>query len=85
MREEGGIVCDGRPSLYGLYRNGPRDHVACYVVRRFRREGLEKEAVMREIAEAAFFPVDALPPETTAATRARLKEVLGSQASGAEW
>jgi ADP-ribose pyrophosphatase YjhB (NUDIX family) len=73
LREEAGILCGERPALFGFYRNGRHDHVACYVVRKFER-GLPVQDL--EIAESGFFPVDALPPGTTPSTQARLAEVL---------
>ncbi len=44
LREEGGIRCLGRPVLHGFFRNGRRDHVACYVVRDF--EAPDTDAVV---------------------------------------
>jgi ADP-ribose pyrophosphatase YjhB (NUDIX family) len=76
FREEAEIVPEGPPRLHGLYRNSavaPRDHVALFVVSAFRVLG--PKAPDREIAACAFFPVDALPEDTTRATRARLSEV----------
>ena len=73
LREEGGVLCAERPVLHGFYRNGRRDHVACYVVRRFERAARADDW---EIAEADFFPFDALPADTSPATRARLGELL---------
>ena len=77
LQEEGGIVCTERPALHGFFRNGRRDHVACYIVHRFSLD----PALARsdwEIAEAGFFPLDRLPGGTTRATRARLAELTGS-------
>jgi ADP-ribose pyrophosphatase YjhB (NUDIX family) len=77
LREEGNIVLDEEPRLHGLFFNrrvSPRDHVAVYVVRRFRQSA--PRAPDREIAEARFFPRDALPDGVTQATRARLAETL---------
>ncbi len=77
LSEEGNIVLDGSPPLHGIYLNrsaSPRDHVALYVVREFRQ--VAPHVPDREIAEAGFFSLDALPKGTTRATRARLDEVL---------
>ena len=82
LREEGGLVCTGPLLLHGVYRNGHHDHVACYVVRSVER-GAFKPGL--EIAEAGFFSVDALPAETTRATRARLDEVLEGAAVDQDW
>ncbi len=82
LREEGGILCAERPALHGFYRNKSHDHVACYVVRRFDRTPKAPEF---EIAEADFFPVDALPEGTSLATRTRLAEVLRGQPLSETW
>ena len=76
----------GPPRLHGLFFNrqaSRRDHVAVYVVRSFRR--LDGRAGGLEILAGDFFPVDALPPGTTAPTRARLDEVLRGTPPAADW
>ncbi|MEE7490278.1 NUDIX domain-containing protein [Methylobacterium oryzae] len=76
FREEAEIVAEGAPRLHGLYRNvaaAPRDHVAVFVLPAFTV--LRPKAPDREVAECAFFPVDALPEGTTRGTRARLREI----------
>jgi 8-oxo-dGTP pyrophosphatase MutT (NUDIX family) len=83
LREEGGIRCLERPILHGFYHNGRgRDHVACYVVRKF-------ECVPRmpdwEIAESGFFSVGALPSGTSPATLARLAELRQGGLTSADW
>ncbi len=85
LREEGGIVCTERPMLHGFYRNGAsrgRDHVACYILRRF--EVLPRDPD-HEIAEGGFFPPHRLPDAATPATRARLAEVLEDRAISEDW
>ena len=82
LREEGGIVCCARPALHGLFRNGRRDHVACYVVRAFT---IEARGPDWEIAESGLFPVDGLPEGTSPATRARLAEVLEGTRPAEDW
>ncbi len=82
LREEGGILCAERPVLHGFYRNGRRDHVACYVVRRFERRAREDSL---EIAEAEFFPLDQLPAGTSPATRTRLGELLRGEPLAETW
>lgn len=85
LREEGGILCAERPRLHGFYRNAAhsaRDHVACYVIRRFEQG---QRAPDWEIAACGFFHVDSLPDGTTPATRARLAEVLHGQPISADW
>ncbi len=83
LLEEGGIRCLGRPVLHGFYRNGRRDHVACYVVRDF--EAPDTTPPSLEIAEAGWFAPDALPKGTTAATRARIIEVTEERRPPADW
>lgn len=82
LREEAGILCAERPTLHGFYRNKRHDHVACYVLRKFERGTPPQDM---EIAESGFFPVDALPPDTSPATQARLAEVLRGAALSDTW
>jgi 8-oxo-dGTP pyrophosphatase MutT (NUDIX family) len=84
--EEGGITAVGPPVLHGIYFNGrvsPRDHVAVFVVRDFVKQGGPRHP--REIVDHGFFPVDALPDETTRGTRARLAEVLHGAPHSERW
>jgi 8-oxo-dGTP pyrophosphatase MutT (NUDIX family) len=85
LREEGGIVLAGAPVLHGMFLNARvsrRDHVALFVVRAFRQEHAVRR---REIVEYGFFSPDALPAETSQATRARLAEVLGGAPVAERW
>ncbi|MGU3360938.1 NUDIX domain-containing protein [Methylobacterium sp. M6A4_1b] len=88
FREEAEIVVDpGRPmQLHGFYHNLSavgRDHVALYVATGF--SVLAPKRPDREIAACGFYPLDALPAETTAATRARLREIREGLAPAAHW
>ncbi|MCK2054543.1 NUDIX domain-containing protein [Methylobacterium sp. 37f] len=88
FREEAEIVVDpDRPMrLHGFYHNrtaAGRDHVALYVVHAFSVR--VPKAPDGEIAACGFFALDALPPETTAATRARLREIREGVPSSAHW
>jgi 8-oxo-dGTP pyrophosphatase MutT (NUDIX family) len=77
LSEEGNIEIEAAPALLGIYLNrkaSQRDHVAVYVVRSFRCTGPRQAD--REILEARFFPLDALPDGITAATRRRIAEAL---------
>ncbi|MFY8114072.1 MAG: NUDIX domain-containing protein [Rhabdaerophilum sp.] len=77
LREEGNLVAISPPELVGIYWNrhvSPRDHVAIYGIRQARQ--IAPRQPDREIAEARFFPLDALPEGVTAGTRARLAEWL---------
>ena len=85
LREEAGIVAEEEPVLHGIFLNDAQfigDHVACFVVRRFREAGFTANS---EIAEARFFPVGALPDGTTPGTRRRIAEVLEGAVPAAIW
>ncbi|MGD0564582.1 MAG: NUDIX domain-containing protein [Roseiarcus sp.] len=86
LAEEANVVLEAPPRLHGLFFNAHvsrRDHVAVYVARRFRVTG--ERAPDREIVAARFFARDALPPDVTRATRARLDEILGAEPISALW
>jgi 8-oxo-dGTP pyrophosphatase MutT (NUDIX family) len=88
FREEAEIVVDPEQPLrlHGFYhsRSGAgRDHVALYVAAAFAVRAPKQPD--REIAACGFFPLDALPAETTAATRARLREIREGLPPSAQW
>lgn len=86
LSEEGNITLTGPARLVSFHFNrqaSRRDHVALYLVDSFRQTG--PRAADREIAEAGFFPLDALPAETTRATRARLHEAFGEALRSPFW
>jgi ADP-ribose pyrophosphatase YjhB (NUDIX family) len=86
LAEEGNILIEEEPRLHGIFFNkaaSPRDHVAVYIVRRFRQTG--PRVPDREIAEARFFPRGALPEGVSRATRARLAEILDGAAIAQTW
>lgn len=86
LEEEGGIVALETPVLHGVYFNSRisrRDHVALFVIRIFRQEGGPRHA--HEIVDYGFFALDALPPDTTRGTCARLAEVLDGAAVSERW
>jgi 8-oxo-dGTP pyrophosphatase MutT (NUDIX family) len=86
MREEGNLEPTSPPLLHGMFFNdtlSPRNHVAVYVVRDFRALG--PPVPNFEIIAHGFFAVDDLPSDTTAATRARLAEVLGGAPMTERW
>ncbi|KAF0210310.1 MAG: hypothetical protein FD172_2728 [Methylocystaceae bacterium] len=70
LSEEANVLLDAPP-------------VALYVVRAFRLT--QPRAPDREIAEADFFALDALPAATTAGTRARLSEALENTPVSPYW
>jgi hypothetical protein len=80
------VALSAPPRLHGIYFNGHvsrRDHVLVYLVRDFTV--LRPKRPDREIAEAAFFPLDALPKEVTRGTRDRLDEILTGRPPPAAW
>jgi ADP-ribose pyrophosphatase YjhB (NUDIX family) len=85
LSEEVNVRILGAPRLIGIYFNplGRNDHVALFEVGQF--EQVSAKAPDHEIAEARFFPLDALPEGTTPATRARLEEYLRGGSISSTW
>jgi 8-oxo-dGTP pyrophosphatase MutT (NUDIX family) len=86
LMEEGNIVVTGEPALHGIFFNSrasPRDHVALFIVRDFRQDAEPKPN--GEIVAHGFFSPDALPPETSRATRARIAEVFDGAPVSEVW
>ncbi|WP_018265400.1 NUDIX domain-containing protein [Methylosinus sp. LW4] len=86
LAEEGNIELEAPAELRGVYLNrgiSKRDHVAFFVARAFRQTAPRPPD--REIAEASFFPLDALPEGATPATRARIAEVFGGAKVSPYW
>jgi 8-oxo-dGTP pyrophosphatase MutT (NUDIX family) len=84
LEENGNILVSGKPQLHGLFFNERSGaHVACYVIRDFRRT--ETSDFGRSIAEASFFAPDRLPDVPSRATRERLDEILSGQPIAATW
>ena len=86
LMEEGGITAQEPPVLHGVFFNARvsrRDHVAVFVIRDFRQEGGPRHRA--EIVDCGFFPLDALPAETTRGTRARIAEVFDGAAIPERW
>lgn len=76
MREEGNLITGDSPRLFHVYfnrRTSKRDHVLFYVCSNVRQSAPKQRD--REILEAGFFPLDALPEGVTPATLRRLDEV----------
>jgi ADP-ribose pyrophosphatase YjhB (NUDIX family) len=86
LREEGHLELPARPRLHAIFLNrkaSRRDHVALFVA-----EGVIQTSPRqpdREIVESAFFGLDALPADTTAATRRRLAELTEGSPAASEW
>jgi len=86
LAEEGNIQLVGEPELHGIFFNGRvsrRDHVALFIVRDFHQDGLPVPNY--EIIEHGFFAVDALPADTSRATRARIAEVFNGATVSELW
>jgi ADP-ribose pyrophosphatase YjhB (NUDIX family) len=84
--EEGCIELASEPELHGLFFSSHvsrRDHVAVYIIRRFRQDRLPEPN--REIAACGFFSATALPDDTTEGTRRRIREVLDGMPRIATW
>jgi 8-oxo-dGTP pyrophosphatase MutT (NUDIX family) len=85
VQEEAAITATEEPLLHGVFlndKNFPGDHVACFVLRRFTATPFTRNL---EIAEATFFGLDALPDDTTAGTRRRIREVVHGAALTRTW
>jgi ADP-ribose pyrophosphatase YjhB (NUDIX family) len=86
LAEEGRIEIVGEPALLGVFFNSHvsrRDHVAVYLVRRFRQDRLPEPN--REIIACGFFAPAELPEETTEGTRLRIAEALEGKLPIATW
>jgi 8-oxo-dGTP pyrophosphatase MutT (NUDIX family) len=86
LEEEAAIVLLDKPELFGIYANFrafPSDHIALFIVRRWRQHSIPKSNL--EIAEQGFFAPNALPESTTAGTRRRIAEVLNAAPLTEQW
>ena len=86
LAEEGNIVLTAAPRLHGVFFNrrvSRRDHVAVFVVHDFRQDASPRPN--REIIAHGFFPLSALPDDTSRATRARIAEVFDKAAVSELW
>jgi ADP-ribose pyrophosphatase YjhB (NUDIX family) len=86
LREEGNIELGEPPDFFAIYFNrraSRRDHVALYVVRSFHQSAPPQPN--HEIIAHGFFAPNALPEDTTRATRARLAEVMQGRAIAELW
>ena len=86
LQEEGNIDVTEPPRLHRMFfndRDSRRDHVALFVVREFHQSAAPVPD--HEIVAHGFFAIDAMPNDTTAATRARIIEVLGGAPVSERW
>jgi ADP-ribose pyrophosphatase YjhB (NUDIX family) len=87
ITEEAGARLTGPAQLFGVYRNenaDRRDHVALFVCRNWETP-VPPKIPNFEIVGLQLFSVAALPADATAATRARIAEVLGGAPPSADW
>ncbi len=85
LMEEGHIAI-ASCEFFGLYfnpRDSARDHVALYVIRDFVQTSQPQPNA--EIVACGFFARDALPTDTTPATRARIAEVVDGVERAQTW
>jgi ADP-ribose pyrophosphatase YjhB (NUDIX family) len=86
LAEEGNIEPTAPPLLHGVFFNNRatrRDHVVVFVLRDFRQTAAPAPGL--EIIAHGFFALDELPNDTTAATRARIIEVVGGAPMTERW
>jgi 8-oxo-dGTP pyrophosphatase MutT (NUDIX family) len=86
LKEEGNIELVDMPTLFGVYFQpavSRRDHVVLFVVRHFRQPA--PPVPDREIMAHGFFSRDALPHDTSTATRTRIAEVMAGAPVSPRW
>jgi ADP-ribose pyrophosphatase YjhB (NUDIX family) len=86
LTEEAHIAIDAPPLLHGVFLQKTRwrsNHVACFVIRDCHQTSVRLPDW--EIAEIKFFDADALPDDTSPATRARLDEVMQGLPPSRTW
>jgi ADP-ribose pyrophosphatase YjhB (NUDIX family) len=86
LKEEGNIELAGAPTQFGIYFQptvSRRDHVVLFVVRDFCQPA--PPVPDSEIMAHGFFARDALPPDTTRATQARIAEVMAGAPVSQRW
>lgn len=86
LKEEGNIELVGAPEQFSVYFHAAisqRDHVVLFVVRHFRQPA--PPVPDYEIMAHGFFPSDALPQDTNAATRERIAEVMMGAPVSPRW
>jgi len=86
LNEEAGAALTGAPQLFGVYRNRhvTSDHVALYVCREWEIAAPPK-LPNREIVACSHVALDALPDDTSPATLARIREVVGGEPPSGDW
>lgn len=85
LREEAGLIATTEPRLISVHSNErffPGDHVLVFAIDAF---DLTERTSHGEIAEIGWFAPDALPDDTTRATRDRLAEIFGGAPVDPNW
>ena len=85
MREEAGLIVEGRPALVSVHANERHfrgDHVLVYRIDRF---ALTDRTSYGEIADIGWFDPHDLPDDAHRATRDRLAEIFGGADCAASW
>ena len=85
LREEAGLIIEGRPTLVSVHSNERSfrgDHVLVYHIDRF---SMTDRTSHGEIQAVGWFDPQALPEDTHRATRDRLAEVLGEAEASTAW
>ena len=85
LHEEAGLIIEGRPTLISVHANERffrGDHVLVYRIDRF---SMTDRTSHGEIAEIGWFHPNALPEDTTRATRDRLAEIFGDAPADPNW
>ena len=85
LREEAGLIAKSEPRLISVHSNErffPGDHVLVFAIDAF---DMTERTSHGEIAEIGWFHPDALPEDTTRATRDRLAEIFGQTGPSPDW
>ncbi|MCG6858787.1 MAG: NUDIX domain-containing protein [Salaquimonas sp.] len=86
VEEETAVQLVAPPELMGVYLNrrlGARDHVLFFRCPQWQQVKAFKASM--EIAEARFFPSDALPDDLSRGTRRRIAEIDGVMDISSDW
>ncbi len=86
LEEEAGVIVTAPATLHGVFanvENFPGDHIAVFLVREWQRPQVPSPTM--EIAEQAFFALDALPDGTSVGTRRRLAEIFDGAPVSEKW
>ena len=85
LEEEAAVTATGPLTLHGIFSNHrefPGDHLAFYTLRHYQQRRFVPN---REIADAQFFAVDAMPDTLTRGSRRRIEELTTEATPSGEW